>query len=428
MLIKEPISSKVVRNILFITWDSPETRYLERLFLPIFKGLSARGYRFHILQFSWGSEKIAEARTALCAKSDIPYRNISVMRRLGAAGPFSSAVLGASAIKQAVYDWKIDTLMPRSLMPALAVLSMRNSVRDSLNIAFDADGLAADERVDFGGLSPHSFTYRFLRDIEGALLRRSDVVLTRTDSARSILLARAGSALNPQDCHVVSNGVDAGPFTDALQHFPKTAKEPFTLCYCGSIGAQYRLQEMIQVACKMKTQISELQFRIFSQYQDIVQRALEDNNLHEEKWIECKAVPCEKVPAELTQCDLGIALREPSFSTQAILPIKLGEYLLAGLPVIGTPGIGNTKQLEYLGVFRSAEADDLTDTLRWIVDKVLPNRALMREQSHAAGKKHFSLESTLDSYVTALSSILKRSNPLDGQSHEMASQFTANVR
>ena len=249
------------------------------------------------------------------------------MRRLGAAGPFSSAVLGARAIKQAVSDWQIDTLMPRSLMPALAVLRMRKSARDTLNIVFDADGLAADERVDFGGLSPHSITYRFLRDIEGALLRRSDAVLTRTESARSILLARAGSALKPQNCHVVSNGVDAGPFTDALQHFPKTTKEPFTLCYCGSIGAQYRLPEMLDIACKMKTQIPELQFRLFSQYQDVVQRALEDKGLHEESWIDCKAVPSEKVPEELVQCDLGIALREPLFSTQAILPIKLGEYL-----------------------------------------------------------------------------------------------------
>jgi glycosyltransferase involved in cell wall biosynthesis len=307
-------------------------------------------------------------------------------------------------------------------------LRMRKSAQDDLNIVFDADGLAADERVDFGGLSPYSLTYRFLRDIEGALLRRSDAVLTRTESARSILLARAGSALKPQNCHVVSNGVDAGPFADALQHFAKTAKKPFTLCYCGSIGAQYRLPEMLDIACKMKTQIPELQFQIFSQYQDVVQRALEDKGLHEESWIDCKAVPSEKVPEELVQCDLGIALREPSFSTQAILPIKLGEYLLAGLPVIGTPGVGNTDQLSDFGVFRSAEADDLDETLSWVVDEVLPNRALMREKSHAAGKKYFSLESTVDSYDAALSSISKRSDPLDGDGHEMASQSTANDR
>ena len=414
------MTKTTVRNILFITWDSPETRYMERLFLPIFRGLRARGYRFHVLQFSWGSEEIAEARGVLCTKSDIPYRKINVTRRLGAAGPFLSAVLGARAIKQAVSDWQIDTLMPRSLMPALAVLRMRKSARDTLNIVFDADGLAADERVDFGGLSPHGITYRFLRDIEGALLRRSDAVLTRTESARSILLARAGSALKPQNCHVVSNGVDADPFTDALQHFPKPTKEPFTLCYCGSIGEQYRLPEMLDIACKMKTQIPELQFQIFSQYQGVVQRALKDKSLYEENWIDCKALPSEKVPDELTQCDLGIALREPSFSTQAILPIKLGEYLLAGLPVIGTPGVGNTDQLSNFGVFRSAEVDDLKETLSWVVNVVLPNRTLMREKSHAAGKKYFSLESTVDSYDAALSSISKPSIPLDGDGHKMA--------
>jgi len=377
---------------------------------------------------SWGSEQIAEARAVLCTKLDIPYRKITIVRHLGAAGPFSSAVLGARAIKQAVSDWQIDTLMPRSLMPALAVLRMRKSARDTLNIVFDADGLAADERVDFGGLSPHSITYRFLRDIEGALLRRSDAVITRTERARSILLARAGSALKPENCHMVSNGVDADPFTDALQHFPKTTNEPFTLCYCGSIGAQYRLPEMLDIACKMKVQIPELQFRLFSQYQDVVQRALKDKGLHEENWIDCKAVPPEKVPKELAQFDLGIALREPSFSTQAILPIKLGEYLLAGLPVIGTPGVGNTEQLSEFDIFRSAEADDLEETLKWIVEEVLPNRALMREKSHAAGKKYFSLKSTVDSFDAALSSIFKRSDPLDGDGHEMASQSTVNAR
>ena len=80
------MTQKPMRNILFITWDSPETRYLERLFLPIFTGLRARGYRFHVLQFSWGSEEIAEARAALCAKSDIPYRKIIRDATLGGSG------------------------------------------------------------------------------------------------------------------------------------------------------------------------------------------------------------------------------------------------------------------------------------------------------------------------------------------------------
>ena len=52
----------------------------------------------------------------------------------------------------------------------------------------------------------------------------------------------------------------------------------------------------------------------------------------------------------------------------------------------------------------------------------------MREKSHAAGKKYFSLKSTVDSYDAALSSISKRSDPLDGDGHEMASQSTVNAR
>ena len=32
--------------------------------------------------------------------------------------------------------------------------------------------------------------------------------------------------------------------------------------------------------------------------------------------------------------------------------------------MIGTPGVGNTEQLSEFGVFRSAEADDLEETLK----------------------------------------------------------------
>lgn len=37
---------KSIKNILFITWDGPETQYLERLFLPIFAGLEKKDISF----------------------------------------------------------------------------------------------------------------------------------------------------------------------------------------------------------------------------------------------------------------------------------------------------------------------------------------------------------------------------------------------
>lgn len=393
------------RRILFITWDGPQTRYLERLFLPILAGLAQHGHRVHVLQFSWATTaaeaQVGAQRAALCAAAGIPYRAQPIWRRPGGLGPFLSAALGAGAIRRAVADWGIDTLMPRSLMPALAVLRLRPAERTGLRILFDADGLPADERVEFGGLSPHGATYRLLRRIEARMLRRADAVLVRTAEARDILRARVGGALTEDRFHIVPNGVDPAPFTAALQSRSGQGEDGFTLCYCGSIGAQYRLPDMLDIAVRLKAGIPDLRFRLLSLAQGPIRQALEARGLSGADWIETRAVAAADVPGALVRCDLGLALRAQSFSMQAVAPIKLGEYLMAGVPVLGTPGIGMTAALEAEGVFHSAETD-AADILHWIRTQVRDRRAEMRQAAHAAGLRHFALEGTVARYHAAL--------------------------
>ncbi|NBE06492.1 glycosyltransferase [Paragemmobacter ruber] len=393
------------RRILFITWDGPQTRYLERLFLPILAGLALHGHRVHVLQFSWAATAAEAAvgaeRVALCAAAGIPYRQQAIWRRPSGLGPFLSAALGARAIRRAVADWGIDTLMPRSLMPALAVLRLRPAERAGLRIVFDADGLPADERVEFGGLAPYSATYRILRDIEAQMLRRADAVLVRTAEARDVALARAGAALTADRCHVVPNGVDPAPFAAAQRERAGRGEDGFVLGYSGSIGAQYRLPEMIDLALRLKSEMSDLRFRLLSPAQEAIRQALDGRGLSGAGWIETRTVAPPDVPGELVRCDLGLALRAPSFSMRAVAPIKIGEYLMAGVPVLGTPGIGLTAALEAEGVFRSAEGD-LSGILRWISRAVHDRREEMRCAAHAAGLRHFGLEAAVARYQTAL--------------------------
>lgn len=392
-----------IKNILFITWDGPETFYLENLFLPIFRGLKEKGFNLHVLQFGWG-DTWRDRRAAVCEEAGIPYRGVEVARKMGAAGPFVTALFGGRHIRQAVNDWVIDTLMPRSLMPALAVQRMRREDLGALAVVFDADGLPADERVDFGGRSPHGLTYRLLRDVEAEMLRRSEVVLCRTVAARRILLARAGAVADPATYCVVPNGVDPQRFARALADRPQdeSATQGFTLCYCGSVGEQYRLTEMLDIACKLKRFIGDLNFKILAPSLDKIAVELKRQGLSEAQWITARTVQPREVAQVLSRCDLAIALRLRRFSTQAVQPIKIGEYLLAGLPVIGTPGVGDTAWLEAEGVFRSAETADIDDTIRWILEEVKPRRSYYRQKCHDIGMEKFSVQQTVEGYSAAL--------------------------
>jgi glycosyltransferase involved in cell wall biosynthesis len=405
---------------LFITWDGPQVSYLEGLFLPIFKGLQERGHSFHVLQFTWASNERVAAIEALCRAADIPYRSVKIIRRFGPIGPLTTAVWGAKHIKSAVHDWNIDTLMPRSLMPALATLSMRD--RKGLRIIFDADGLAVDERVDFAGLSKKSLIYRMLRAIEARTAKLADRVLVRTPRAIDILVERART--NRAKFYVVGNGRDPKPY---LTGWPNRNDAEFRLCYAGSIGFQYCPSQMIEVALRLRAELPNLVFRIFTGNVEALEAVLDQAGISDRDWIKASRLNPSDMPAALMECDLALALRKPEFSTQGVSPIKIGEYLLAGLPLIGTEGIGPVEPAIHAGVMHPIEQDS-SHVWPWVRDEVLPQKTAIQKRSQEIGLKYFSLQSTVDSYDIALSTLPEWPDPLHGENHDMAGKATSNAR
>lgn len=113
-------------NILFITWDSDQTNYLENLFLPIFQGIQQqKPWRFHVMQFSWAPpQEIARIRL-LAEKASISYLHIPVSRQPTAAlGSLWTLAGGIRKIKNYLQNNEINYLMPRSTPPAWMVLRL----------------------------------------------------------------------------------------------------------------------------------------------------------------------------------------------------------------------------------------------------------------------------------------------------------------
>jgi hypothetical protein len=204
-------------RILFVTWDGPQVSYLDSLFVPIFAGLAKKGVKVDVLQFRWGDRQVEERSRQACEAAGIRYRAVNIFRRGGGAGAFLSAVLGARHLRRAVRDFGSDVIMPRSLMPALVALTAGG--RKLRPIVFDADGLAADERVEVGGLDPTSMTYRILRDVEAQMVRHSAAILQRTQLSAEILYHRAGPPVTLDMFHVVANGRDEAVFQPTIPLF-----------------------------------------------------------------------------------------------------------------------------------------------------------------------------------------------------------------
>lgn len=401
-------------KVLFVTWDGPQVTYLESLFLPIFVQLAKEGISFQVLQFTWGDpERLALTRRG-CEQAGLGYEAVDVWRRPRALGALLSALTGARHVKRAVQAQGIDVVMARSILPALAtMLALRNS---PCRMVFDADGLPLDERVDFSGQSPSGWVHRLLRDIEAQAVRQADVVLTRSSKAVDILHARAGAGTSIGKFHVVSNGRDADLFKPA--HAAEIARlrrdlglpiDAPLLVYAGSMGPQYCIDEMLRFFANVQERRADAHFLVLTGSPEVVHSAL-NKQPELSTNVVTMSVPARAVPGYLACADVGLALRRPLFSMQAVAPIKLGEYLLCGLPVVATAGVGDSDAIadEAGLLLQRMDEADLKAAADWFVYSVLPHRESYRVISRKVGLSLFSLESSTASYSAALRNLVQK--------------------
>ena len=113
-----------------------------------------------------------------------------------------------------------------------------------------------------------------------------------------------------------------------------------------------------------------------------------------------KSVTSDEVPFYLNAADLAFALRQPSFSMQGVAPIKLGEYLLCGLPVIASKGIGDTENIlhnfeECYLYDHSLPRSNQVENINQFLEKTI-----FADKNNIAVKaqEYFSLEAAAESY------------------------------
>ncbi|MET3730526.1 hypothetical protein [Moheibacter stercoris] len=387
-----------MKNLLFITWDGPQTSYMEGLFMPIFHEIAKSGeVNFHVLQFTWADQKKIEEVKKAAEKLDIRYTAFPVYKKpVASIGSFLTLFTSSQKIEKYIRENKIDIIMPRSTFPAFMVNKIKKSFEGK--IIFDADGLPIEERVDFAGLKRNSFLYKFLKSAETRMLKKADAVITRSGKALDIHVQTIGEQHRPK-FSVVFNGRDAEKFKFNEEWRRAARKElgvddELLFVYAGSLGPQYCMDEMLEIF-----RISErAKFLILTGNPEFAVKHIPED-LRER--IEVKKVPSDEVPYWLNAGDIAFGLRQPTYSMQGVAPIKLGEYLLCGIPVIASKGIGDSEEIlqyfEECFVWDHAESlkDKLPEIKEFIQNATYADRKIIRQKA----LDYFSLEAAAQSYI-----------------------------
>lgn len=392
-----------MRNILFITWDGAQTTYMEGLFLPIFNEIQKENsYQFHIIQFTWASKERIAITERKARSLNIKYSSKRIYKKPNALiGSFFTVIEGVSFIKKYLQNNKIDIIMPRSTMPSIMVNRLKNI---DGKIIFDADGLPIEERIDFSGLKKSSLIYNIYKREERLMLRKADVVITRSKKAIDFHLDSIGNGFKDK-FFVVVNGIDTHFFNPNVEYAQKQReelnikKDSKVFIYSGSLGPQYGFEIMINL---FKSYLEINQNAIFLILTTHVDFAKERIPVALQDKIILKSVPFAAIPKYLSIGNIAFAIRDPKPSMQGVAPIKLGEYLLMGLPTIASLGIGDTeiilKDKDFCMLYDHDAADSVEKALVFI-EKA---EAIDQSQIQKFASDHFSIEISAASYNQAL--------------------------
>lgn len=398
-----------MKNLLFITWDGPQTSYMEGLFMPIFHEIAKKGaIQFHVIQFTWANKKKTAAVKKEAESLGIYYTAFPIIKKpLASLGSFFTLLTSSKKIEKYIRMHDIDTIMPRNVF----IASMVNRINtENLRIIYDSDGLQLEERIDFAKLSRKSQYYKFFRNAEKVILLSADAVITRSQKAIDIQTARLPH-VEKNKFFVVKNGRNANFFSISAENRKKKRKsleieEGQTLfLYAGSLGPQYCLKQMLEIFT-IYNQVSNSKMLILT---GDVKYAEKSISPYLRKNIMIKSVAFTEVAEYMNAADIAFALREPSFSMQAVAPIKLGEYMLTGLPVIASSDIGDTDEIlkDIQECFLFKHSITLQEQIPQILEFIQQQKSADRKKIREFALPHFSLQCAAESYETAINFLTK---------------------
>lgn len=323
--------------------------------------LVAAGMRVSLLTFeanldsSWTAEEMAQWRAKMDGKN-IEWHFLKYHKRPTVPATVYDILRGFWYIRRRVKSEKIAVMHARSNVSAvIGSLVKFFSFSHKPKLIFDIRGFITEEYVDAGLWKRGGFLHRLSKKIEPWLLRQSDGFVVLTRKAREILFPRS-TRQDPTDdlgrpVEVIPSCVDIDRFDKLIT---PTSREEIrrelnigdreTFIYVGSFGGWYLTEELIDFLAAARKRNPSI-FVIFLTHHNAVPLAeiLRAKGFTDADFIIRKVSP-DQVPPYLAASDVGLSFVKPCYSKLSSSPTKIAEYLVAGLPIISTSGIGDVDE------------------------------------------------------------------------------------
>lgn len=406
----------VKSNILFISYDGMTDPLGQSQVLPYLAGLSALGYKITLLSCEkterWHHKEIIQA---ICTKHHINWQPVMYTRK----PPVFSTIKDVRKMKKVAADLhskiSFDIIHCRSYVSALVGLWMKKKF--SVPFIFDMRGFWANERVD-GGLwnlnNPlYKRIYLYFKIREKQFLQEATAVVSLTYAAKEEIenWAVASAPVTVIPCCVDTELFDPESLKPeqvaVLRRKADLPASKLVLGYVGSLGTWYLLPEMLSFFnFWLQHHPDTILFFVTNESKEFIHEAARKQRIDVEK-IRIITASRAEMPYYISLMDFGLFFIKNAFSKKASSPVKQGELMAMGVPVICNAGVGDSDFI--INKYNSGELVHSFDT-DGFADALTK---LKTEMNHPAEIRngaidYFDLQKGIDAYAALYESVLEK--------------------
>lgn len=405
---------------LYISYNGITEPIVRSQVLPYLQGLSKKGLKFYLLTFE--KERLS--------KNKIDDIKADLIKRFGKGHEpewfflqyHKSPTIPATAFDvicgffyslYIILKNKIDIVHGRAIVAALSGYSAARV--SGKKFIFDTRGVDSEEYVDAGLWKKGGFKHRLTAFFEDALIRSSDYVIVLTEKFLGVLEKRhQGKNIK---FSVIPCAVDTDRFfirenDGALFEEDPALKGKFIIVYTGSLGSWYMLDEMLDFFKIALQRIKNAHFLILTQSdKEYVRKSVKRKGL-DESLVTIGSTTYDEMPRRLSSCDMGLFFIKPVFSKLSSSPVKFGEYLSCGLPVIINAGIGDTegiiKDYKVGAVVDRFNEEDYRAALDAVTTMLKDGKAGLKERCRSCAEKEFALDKAVEDYYRIYEEVARK--------------------
>ena len=307
--------------------------------IPVVEALARDGYRMGLMTFEQGPwiQEPDQRRRSLeeLAGKGIRWLPLPYHKRPRLLSTVIDVLSGALVARRA----GARLLHGRGSVPAMVALLA--SRRPGARFFNDADGPLSSEYVDAGVWLRGSLGNRLTAWAEEWSLGLADASAVLTHARAGEIQAAGHPAPWVLPCCVDTSHF--APRPEQREHLRRTlGLEGRVFVYAGKLGGWYLVPEMFDFVAAFRRASGPASLLVLTTEARAPFEALG----------RARAVPCTvmtadrgDMPSLLSAADVGLSFILPAPSKRACSPVKNGEYLACGLPLVSTAGIGDYSDL-----------------------------------------------------------------------------------